>query len=168
MYVQCDTLLLADFFENFTDKCIEIYELDPAVFLSAPGLAWQACLKKTKAELELLANINLLLMVENGTRGGICQTIHRHAEANNKYMKNYNEDTISSYLMYSDANNLYGCALSLNLPVNSFKWVKKLSQFNESFIRNCDKNGDIGYFVEVDIDYPEKLFNLHKDLPFLP
>ena len=88
------------FFENFTDKCIEIYELDPALFLSAPGLAWQACLKKTKAELELLANINMLLMVENGIRGGICQTIHRHAGANNKYMKNYNEDTISSYLMY--------------------------------------------------------------------
>ena len=88
------------FFENFMDKRIEIYELDPALFLSAPGLAWQACLKKTKAELELLANINMLLMVENGIRGGICQTIHRHAEANNKYMKNYNEDTISSYLMY--------------------------------------------------------------------
>ena len=173
LYVQCDTLLLADVFENFRDKCIEIYELDPAHFLSAPGLAWQACLKNTKVELELLTDIDMLLMVEKGTRGGICQAIHRYAKANNKYMKNYNKDIISSYLMYIDANNLYGWAMSQKLPVNGFKWVKNLSesnsiQFNESFIRNYDENSDIGYFLEVDIDYSEKLFNLHKDLPFLP
>ena len=100
MYVLGDTFLLVYVFENFTNKFIEIYQFHPAHFFSAPVLAWQTCLKKTKAELELLANINMLLMVENGIRGGICQTIHRHAEANNKYMKNYNEDTISSYLMY--------------------------------------------------------------------
>ena len=167
MYVQCDTFLLA-VFENFRDKCIEIYELDPAHFLSAPGLAWQACLKKTKIGLELLTNIHMLLMVEKGIRGGTCQAIHRHAKANNKYVKNYNKDIISSYLIYLDANNLYGWAMSQKLPVNGFKWVKNLSQFNESFIRNYDENSDIGYFLEVDIDYPEKLLNLHKDLPFLP
>ena len=72
----------------------------------------------------------MLLMVEKGTRGGICQAIHRHAKANNKYMKNYNKDAISSYLMYLDANNLYGWAMSKKLPINSFKWVKNLSQFN--------------------------------------
>ena len=83
LYVQCDTLLLADVFENFRDKCIEIYELDPAHFLSAPGLAWQACLKKTKVELELLTDIDMLLMIEKGIRGGICQAIYRHAKANN-------------------------------------------------------------------------------------
>ena len=108
LYVQCDTFLLADVFENFRNKCIEIYELDPAHFLSAPGLAWQACLKKTKVELELLTDIDMLLMVEKGTRGGICQAIHRYSKAKNKYMKNYNKDIISSYLMYLDANNLYG------------------------------------------------------------
>ena len=116
LYVQCDTLLLADVFENFRDKCIEIYELDPAHFLSAPGLAWQACLKKTKVELELLTDIDMLLMVEKGIRGGICQAIHRHAKANNKYMKNYNKDIISSYLMYLDANNLYGWSCLKNYP----------------------------------------------------
>ena len=98
--------------------------------MSAPGLAWQACLKKTKVELELLTDIDMLLMVEKGIRGGICQAIHRHAKANNKYMKNYNKDAISSYLMYLDANNLYGWAMSKKLPINSFKWVKNLSQFN--------------------------------------
>ena len=110
----------------------------------------------------------MLLMVEKGIRDGICQAIHRHAKANNKYMKNCNKDIISSYLMYLDANNLYGWAMSQKLPVNGFKWVKNLSQFNKSFIRNYNENSDIGYFLELDIDYPEKLFNLHKDLPFLP
>ena len=76
LYVQCDTLLLADVFENFRDKCIEMYELDPAHFLSAPGLAWQACLKKTKLELELLTNIDMLWMAEKGISGGIFQEIH--------------------------------------------------------------------------------------------
>ena len=106
--VQCYTLLLADVFENFRDKCIEIYELDPAHFLSAPRLAWQACLKKTKVELKLLTVIEMLLMVGKGTRGGICHAIHRYAKAKNKYRKNYDKDIISTYLMYLDANNLYG------------------------------------------------------------
>ena len=88
MHVQSDTLLLADVFENFRRKCIEIYELDPSHFLSAPGLAWQACLKKTEEELQLLTNIDMFLMVEKGIQGGICHAIHRYARANNKYMKN--------------------------------------------------------------------------------
>ena len=136
MYVQCDTFLLVDVFEKFRNKFIEIYELDPAHFLSAPGLAWQACLKKTKVELELLTDIDKLLMVEKGNRGEICQAIHRHAKVNNKYMQNYNKDVISSYLIYLDANKLYGWAMSQKLPVNSFKWVEKLSRFNETFIKN--------------------------------
>ena len=136
-----------------------MYELDPAHFLSAPGLAWQACLKKTKVELELLTDIDMLLMIEKVTRGGICQAIHRHAKANNKHMKNYNKDVISLYLMYLDANNLYGWAMSQKLPVNGFKWVKKLSRFNEIFIKYYNENSDIGYFLEKDIDYSEKLFN---------
>ena len=110
----------------------------------------------------------MLLMVEKGIRCGICQAIHRHAKANNKYMKNYNKDIISSYLTYLDANSLYGWAMSQKLPINGFKWVEKLSRFNERFIKNYNENGDIGYFLEVDIDYPKELFNLHKDLPFLP
>ena len=78
--------MLADVFENFRDKYTEISELDPAPFLSAPGLAWQACLKKKKGELELLTDIDMLLMVEKRIRGGICQAIHRYAKVNNKYM----------------------------------------------------------------------------------
>ena len=83
LYVQSDTLLLADVFENFRNKCLELYELDPAHFLSLPGLAWQVCLKKTNVELELLTDYDMLLMVEEGIRGGICHSIHRYAKANN-------------------------------------------------------------------------------------
>ena len=150
--------------------CLEKYQLDSVYFVSAPGLAWQACLKKTGVELELLADIDMLLMIEKGTRGGICQATQRYAKANNKYMKNYNKNNESSYIQYLEANNLYGWAMSQALPVNDFKWVKQedLSQFNEDFIKNYDENSNIGYFLEVDIDYPKELFNLHKDFPFLP
>ena len=110
----------------------------------------------------------MLLMVEKGTRGAICHAIHRYVKANNKYLKNYDKNIISSYLMYLDANNLYGWAMSQKLPVNGFKWVEKLSRFNEIFIKNYDEKNDKGYFLKVDIDYPKELLNLHKDLPFLP
>ena len=90
MYVQSDTLLLADVFENFRNMCINLYELDPAKFLSAPGLAWQAALKKTKVKLDLLTDIDMLLM--KGIRGGICYSIYRYAKANNKYMKDYDKN----------------------------------------------------------------------------
>ena len=100
LYVQSDTLLLADVFNNFRDMCINAYELDPAHFLLLPGLAWQACLKKTNIELELLTDYDMLLMVEEGIRGGICHSIHRYAKANNKYMKNYNNNEESSYIQY--------------------------------------------------------------------
>ena len=110
----------------------------------------------------------MLLMVEKGMRGGMYHAIHRYAKANNKYMKNYDKNIISSYLMYLNATNLYGWAISQKLPVNGFKWIKKLSEFNEDFMKGYDENSDKGYFLEVDVEYPKKLFNLHRDLPFLP
>ena len=111
LYVQSDTLFLADVFENFRNMCIKIYELDPAHFLSVPGLAWQACLTKTEVELELLTSVDMLLMVEEGIKGGICHAIHRYTKANNKYIKDYNKDEEESFLQYKDANDLYGFAM---------------------------------------------------------
>ena len=125
LYVQSDTLLLADIFENFRNMCLNIYELDPVYFVSAPGLAWQACLKKTKVELELLTDCDVILMTEKGIRSGICQATYRYAKSNNKYMKNYNKNFESSYIESLDANNLYRWAMSQKLPVNYFKWIKK-------------------------------------------
>ena len=95
LYVQTDTILLAEIYENFRNKCIEIYRLDPAHFLSAPGLAWQACLKKTGVKLDLLTDKDMLFMIEKGTRGGMCNAVYRYAKANNKYMQNYDKSTES-------------------------------------------------------------------------
>ena len=122
----------------------------------------------TGAKLELLTDNDILMMTENGTRGGICNTIRRHA--NNKYMKNFNKNTESSYLEYVDANNLYGRAMSQKLPVDGFKCIEddNLSKFDEKVIKKYDENSDKGYILEADIDYPKDLHNLQSDLPFLP
>ena len=154
--------------KNFRDKCIEIYDLDPAHFLSATGLAWEACLKKTRIILKLLTDIDMLLMVEKGIRDGIFQATHRYARANNKYRNDYDKNIESSYLVFLDANNLYGWALSQKLPINGFDWVKKLSRFNERLIKDYNENSDRRYFLEVDVEYPKTLFRSHEDLPFLP
>ena len=170
LYVQSDTLFLADVFENFRDMCLKEYELDPAHFLSLPGLAWQACLKKTNIKLELLTDYDTLLMVEKGIRGGICHSIQRYAKANNKYMKIYNKDAESSYIQYLDANNLYGWAMSRKLPTNGFKWLdtsETSNKINEEFIKNYNENDNKGYILEVDVKYPKRLHELHSDLPFL-
>ena len=152
LYVKSDILLLDDMFENFTNTCIEVYELDSAHLLSAPGLAWQACLKK-KVELELITNVEMLLMIEKGIRGGMCHAIYRYAEANNKFMKDYNKDEEESFLQYNNANNLYGWAMSQKLPVNGCFWrkeggVKKVSKIDEDFIKTMMKMEISAIFLE--------------------
>ena len=109
----------------------------------------------------------MLLMVEREIRGGICHAIHRYAKANNEYMRNFDKNIISSYLMYLDANNSYGWGISQTLPVNGFKWVRKLSRFDECFKKDYDENSNKGYILEVDVEYTKNLFNLLSDLPFL-
>ena len=110
----------------------------------------------------------MLLIIEEGIRGGMCQWTHRYAKANNKYMKSYDESIESSYLTYLDANNLYGWAMSQKLPLNGFMWHHEyLSDFNKDFTINYDENSDEGCFLEVDVEYPKRLFGSHKDLPFL-
>ena len=108
LYVKLDTALLADIFENFRGRHIESNKLDPAYFLTTPVLSWWASLKKTGVKLELLTDENMFLTYEEGIRGGICNKVHSYAETNNKYMKNYDKNKESSFLMNVDANNLYG------------------------------------------------------------
>ena len=109
----------------------------------------------------------MLLMVENRIRGGICHVIHRYAKANNKYMKNYNKDIESSSLMYFDGNNLYGWKMSQKFPVNGFKWKENINEFDKDFIKNFNENSNKGYILEVDVEYPKSLLNLHSNLLFL-
>ena len=138
--------------------CLKIYELDPTKFFSAPGLAWQAALKKTGVELELLTDIDMLLMVQKGIRGGMCHVIRHYAKANNKYMNHYDKKRIM-YLKYWDVINLYGWTMSQKLPVNNFDWIEESPQFNEDFIKNYNDEVDEGYCIEVDVQYPKKYMN---------
>ena len=142
MHVHSDTLLLEAIFESFKNKCLEIYELDPAHFFSAPRLAWQACLKKTKVEVKLLTDADMLLMVEKGIRSRIRYAKHRHVKASNNYTKDYDPSIESSYLMYWDVNNLYGWAMPKKLPVDGSKWIKKKSTFTPKFVRSYNDNSN--------------------------
>ena len=160
LYNKADVLLLADVFENFRNICIENYELDPAHYYTAPGLAWDAALKITGVELELLSDIDMLLMVEKGIRGGVSMVSNRYGKANNKYMGDkFVVGEISKYIMYLDANNLYGWAMSKPLPTHGFKWM------DESELENWEKHSCI---LEVDLEYPKSLHDLHNDYPLAP
>ena len=110
----------------------------------------------------------MLMMFETGIRGGMCQASYRYAKPNNKYMKNYDKNKESSYLMYVDANNLYGWAVSKKLPVDSFKWIDDLTIFTEDFIKSYDEENDTGYLLAVDVEYPKNLHMTHSDSSFLP
>ena len=168
IYNITDVLLLADVFENFRDICLKNYGLDPVYYYTAPGLAWDACLKITGINLELLSDVDKLLMIEKGIRGGISIISNRYGKANNKYMKDFNIKKPSKYLMYLDANNLYGWAMSQKLPVHSFKWMsnKEIENiFNNQIVQVWKKTPCI---LEVDLEYPEELHDLHNDYPLCP
>ena len=108
----------------------------------------------------------MLLMVEKGIRGGICQATLWYVKANNKYMKNYDKNKQSSYLNYWDVNYLYGWELSQKCPAYGFEWVEDAFQFNEDFINISNEDSDIGYFIEAHVHYPEKLHEPHNVYPF--
>ena len=166
LYLKTDTILLANAFESFRNVCMENYGLDPAHFYTAPGLAWKACLKKTGIRLELLLDPDMLLMFELGIRGGITQSVHRWAAANNPYMEEYDSNKPTKYLQYLDANNLYGWAMSQPLPTGEFKWIKCDGNPKDLAERFAAEK-DYGYLLEVDVSYPKELHDLHNDLPFM-
>ena len=163
LYLKSDVLLLAGVFENFRKTCLKHYKLDPCHYYTAPGLAWDACLKETNQNRELLKDYDMLMMFERGIRGGITHTSKRHAEANNKYMKDYNRDKPSCYIQYLDANNLYGWAMSQKRPTHGFKWVEYDKNEVINLLEKRDTNK--GYIFEVDLEYPKKLWKSHNDYP---
>ena len=122
----------------------------------------------TGQTLEILTDQNMLLLYEKGIRGGICEAITKYKKANNPYMKNYDQTKPSSYLMYVDANILYGYAMRKKLPTVDFQWIEDISIFTEDCIKNYNENSDTGYLLLVDVNYPKDLYEKHKDLPFLP
>ena len=166
LYLKTDVLLLADVFENFRKTCLKHYKLDPCHYYTAPDLAWDACLKETKQKLQLLKDYDILMMFEQGIRGGISHISKRYATANNKYMKDFDETKPSSFIQYLDANNLYGWAMSQKLPIKGFKWIDVDKSKVLKLLEKKDTN--IGFIFEVDLDYPSSLWDLHNDYPLAP
>ena len=167
LYLKTDVVLLADIFENFRDVCLKNYKLDPAWYYTSPGLSWDALLKKTEVKLDLLSDINKILFVESGIRGGVSMTSNRYGKANNKYMENYNPIKESKFITYLDANNLYGWGMSQKLPYKNFRWLDeaKLANFDPTLINTED---DTGYILQVDLEYPKELHDVHNDYPLAP
>ena len=167
LYLQSSVLLLTDVFENFRNTCMQYYGLDPCHYFTSPGLSWEAMLKMTNVKLELMTDINMYQLNEKGMRGGVSHIANRYGKANNKYMKEYNENEPSKYLMYLDANNLYGWAMSQYLPYGSFKWLSD-EELNKIDLGKYKEDSREGLVLEVDLEYPNNLHELHNDYPLAP
>ena len=164
LYLKSDILLLADVFENFRKTCLEYYKLDPCHYFTSPGLSWDAMLKMTDIKLELMTDIDMFQFIEKGLRGGISYIANRYGKANNRYMKEYDEKAPSKYIMYLDANNLYGWAMSQYFPTGGFKWLTE-KQINKLNIAKYEEDSKKGLILEVDFEYPRDLHDLHNDYP---
>ena len=165
LYLKTDVLLLTDVFENFRDMCLSYYGLDPVYYYTLPNFAFDAMLKLTGIEIDLVYNQEMYEMIEAGLRGGMTQTTSKKVEANNKYMgSDYDKNEANSYINYLDANNLYGLSMIQKLPYRSLKWDDKIT---EDDIINYD-NGRTGFILEVDLEYPKELHDLHNDYPLAP
>ena len=167
LYLKSDILLLADVFENFRKTCLQYYKLDPCHYFTSPGLSWDAMLKMTKMQLELMTDIDMFQFIEKGMRGGTSYIANRYGEANNRYMKTYDNKTPSKYIMYLDANNLYGWAMSQYLPNGGFRWMTE-KQINNINLSKYSENSKKGLILEVDLAYPKELHDLHNDYPLAP
>lgn len=167
LYLKTDVLLLADVFESFRNNCMSSYGLDPAHYYTTPGFAWDAMLKFTNVKLELLTDIDMFLFVERGIRGGVSQCSNRFAESNNKYLPDYKEDEQEKFITYFDVNNLYGYGMTMPLPYGAFEWVEDVEQKDPNFWKLPD-DSEIGYYLDVELEYPKEIHDEHSDLPFCP
>lgn len=169
LYLKTDVLLLTDIFENFRKTAMKFYELDPAnsKYFTLPSFAWDAMLKKTKVKLDQMTDVDMYNFCDKGLRGGTSMISHRYAKANNKYMKNYDVNDISSYIIYLDANNLYGHAMIQKLPTGDLKWIEPTADVGNlhDYINSLECDDDVGYFVECDLHYPKELHDLHNSYP---
>ena len=172
IYLKSDVTMLADFFEKFRTMCLDSYRLDPAHYYSAPGLAWDAALRMTKVNLELFDNEEMYSFIEHSIRGGVTMITKRLAKANNDKCKVYDPTKPLSWLIYLDANNLYGWAMSQSLPTHGFKWLSR-EEIEVNFSTADDilkllDDADDGFIFEVDLEYPESIHDLHNDYPLAP
>ena len=171
LYLKSDILLLADVFENFRKTCMQYYKLDLCHYFTSPGPAWDAMLKMTGIKSELMDDVDMYQFVEKGMRGGISYIVNRYGSGNNKYIIiiiiiiiQYDSNKADKYIMYLDANNLYGWVMSQSLPIGGFKWKEP----ENVDLNKCHKNSDKGILLEVDLDYPEELHNIRNDYALAP
>ena len=164
LYLGSDVLLLTDVFENFRKTCMQYYKLDPCHYFTSPGLSWDAMLKMTNIKLELMTDIDMFQFIEKGMCGGVSYIANRYGNANNKYMKEYDEKAPSKYIMYLDANNFYGWAMSQYPPTSNFKWMtdKEISKID---LGKYKADGKKGLILEVDLEYPQELHDIHNVAP---
>ena len=167
LYLVSDVLLLTDVFENFRKTCMQYYKLDPCHYFTSPGLSWYAILKMANIKLELMTDIDMFQFIEKGMHGGVSYIANRYGNSNNKYMKEYDEKAPSKYIMYLDANNLYGWAMSQYLPTGNFKWMtdEEISKIN---LGKYELDSKEGLILEVDLEYPQELHDIHNDYPVAP
>ena len=167
LYLMTDVYLLTDVFENFRDMCLNYYGLDSAYYITLPNYSWNAFLSLTGVRLQQIHIKEMYEMIEKGLRGGMTQCSFKKVEANNRYMnEDYDKSKPSSYISYLDANNLYGLAMCKKLPYDDFKWY--YGRMDEKRVMKYSDDDDIGYILEVDLDYPKELHDLHKDYPLAP
>ena len=164
LYLVSDVLLLTDVFENFRKTCMQYYKLDPCHYFTSPGLSWDAMLKMTNIKLELMTDVDMFQFIDKGMRGGVSYIANQYGNANNKYMKEYIEKAPSKYIMYLDANNPYGWAMSQYLPAGNFKRMsdKEISKID---LGKYKADGKKGLILEVDLEYPQELHDMHNDHP---
>ena len=167
IYLKVDVLLLASVFENFRHTSLENFGIDPLHHFSTPGLTWAGALKRTKAEVQLFTDVDMLLMIEKGIRGGLTMVTNRHIIANNPNVPSHDITKETTHLLYLDVNNLYGYAMSQKLPIDGYEWCKVTPDLLDNIL-DANIDGDIGYILEVDMDYPLHLHNDHNDFPMAP
>ena len=164
LYLKSDVLLLADVFESFRKTCLQCCKLDPCHYFTSSGLSTDAM---PNIKLELMTDVDMFQFIEKGMRGGVSYIANRYGKANNKYMEEYDEESPSKYIMYLDANNLYGWAMSQYLPTGNFRWMTD-KEINKIDLGKYKTNGKNGLILEVDLEYPRELHDLHNDYPFAP
>ena len=161
LYLETDTKLLAEVFETFRALSLKDYDIDPCHVLSLPGLTWQAMLKFTGVEMDLIRDETMHLLIEEGIRGGVSMITTKYSKANNKYMSEYDPNQESKYIIYLDCNALYSTAMMEPMPHSNFKWSNY-----DAYLNNTDEN--IGFILQVELEYPAELHDLHNDLPLAP
>ena len=168
LYLKTDVLQLADVFESFRTGSMDNYKLDPAHYVSAPHLSWDAMLKMTQCNLQLLDDSEMFRMIDTNLRGGICMITKRYARANNPRLGAFYDPTKpTSHIMYWDANNLYGWAMSQHLPFEDFRWMEE-SEYKDIDWVAVPEDGQNGFILECDLDYPTELHTEHNDYPLAP